>query len=164
MSNVEFKTEKRHRFGQTVVIGKNTYQVSNTGIVSVSEEDAKNALLIGYTPTSDKPFNLDKGKEVQEAADLLKTAKAESERIINEAEEKAKKIIEEANLKAGNLIDNSLETEKEEVRKSLNEKTIADLKDYMAANKFPEEKWNKLTKKNDIIEYIISEVFPSDEE
>lgn len=165
MSKVEFKTDKRHRFGKEMNLNGNYYSVDAQGITAIEPSDFESAVLAGFKRVDGKSVDKDieSNKHVIKAEEIISLANAEADRIIEDAKQEAAAIIAKAKVTAGEKIDNSLELEKQSMRKGLSEMKVDDLKNHLVVNHLPEEEWKSLTRKNEIIDYIMEKTYPSED-
>lgn len=158
MSQIAIFTTLEHRFNRTITVGQGFQVLVNSeGEAFVDERVVPYALNAGFE-LKDKnvQFQTLEQQELAKQIDgLLESARAQADEIISKAQKEAEKIINEARGKAGLILEENQVDEKEEARKNLREKTVEELKVILIESKAPESEWKKITKKDDLIEYIM---------
>ena len=157
---VEIFTEKKNRFGKSLIVGNKTIQIDAKGHSMVPEDIVSQALISGFELV-DKTVKFEteeEQKHVKEVNDLLECARQEAKSIIAEAEKKAKEIISQAEIEAGKIHEENQVDEKEAKKAELSSKKVDDLKALCADAGIPEEDWKNL-KKAELVDLLMKFIF-----
>ena len=157
---VEVFTDKKHRFGKTLVIGKVSVQVDEKGHAMVPKDLISQALINGFelVDKSIKYETEEEKKHVEEVNDILNSAKAQAGEIIAQAKKQAEEIIAQAKAEAGKITAEEQVDEKAEKEKELNTKKVEELKALCLDAGIPEESWKNL-KKADLVNLLMKFIF-----
>lgn len=157
---VEVFTDKKHRFGKALVIGKVSVQVDEKGHAMVPKDLISQALINGFelVDKSIKYETEEERKHVEEVNDILSSAKAQAEEIIAQAKKQAEEIIAQAKAEAGKITAEEQVDEKAEKEKELNTKKVEELKALCHDAGIPEESWKNL-KKADLVNLLMKFIF-----
>lgn len=154
---VKLFTTKKNRFNNSLLVNKQTVRVDAKGYVEVDESMVTHLLKVGFELDDPNAHfeSEEEQRKVQEMNDILMEARSQAEEIISQAKAEAAQIIEEARKKAGLILQDNLVEEKEEARKNLEEKSVKEIKEILAASDVDEAQYKNL-KKDELIELAIS--------
>lgn len=154
---VKLFTTKKNRFNNSLLVSNKTIHVDSKGYVEVDESMVVHLLKVGFElddPTV-KFESEEEQKKVEEMNGILESARSQAKEIITQAQIEAEKIIEDARKKAGLILQDNMVEEKEEARKNLEEKSVKEIKEILAASDVDEAQYKNL-KKDELIDLAIS--------
>lgn len=161
---IKLYTTKKVRFGKPLLVSGKIVHVDKKGYVEVEESMVVHLMRVGFEldDPSAKFESDEEEKKVTEMNNILEEARIQAASIIAEAKAEADKIIEEARKKAGLILQDNMIEEKEEARKNLEEKSVKEIKEILAAANVDESQYKNL-KKDELIELAISISFGKEE-
>lgn len=154
---VKLFTTKKNRFNNSLLVSNKTIHVDSKGYIEVDESMVVHLLKVGFElddPTV-KFESEEEQKKVEEMNGILESARSQAKEIIAQAQTEAEKIIEDARKKAGLILQDNMVEEKEEARKNLEEKSVKEIKEILAASDVDEAQYKNL-KKDELIDLAIS--------
>lgn len=162
-------TNVKSRFNKTVLMSGNEIHFDGAGVAEVSKSVGESLLAIHDTLFTEQPKSVEievKSKEETKEGlfariDELKKANENLlEQIVKLTEENEALLIENEDLKVKleQLSQGEVEQADDEIRKTLEAKTVKELKDYCEEMTFPKEEWEQHIKKADLVNYIFSKV------
>jgi len=159
---IKLITDKRHRFGKSVLIKDTNFQVDNDGTIEVPEGLVTSALEVGFVLVDkDAKFTSDEeAKKIKDVDDIISSARMQAKEIISEAHQEAKKIIMEAQTQSNAIIINSGVEEKDEFLKKLQERKVDNLREVVASSDLYTQEQIATMKKADLINAIMEIRYP----
>ena len=161
MGLIKVKTSKENRWGKMLNISGVDITFNAEGIGEVDEKQVSR-VLNSTIELVDKNIKVESNEErelIENQSLLLDGARKEAQKIIEDAKKQASHIVEDAKKQAGITLKEEKVDEKQELRLSLEQLTVKEIKAKLIESHVPESEFKNIMKKDDLIEFTINTAF-----